>query len=454
MTRAPLDRRALIGLVALLVGVVLMLGSTSGTLHGLFTHQSTHEVQAIFPSTQQLRKGDVVRIDGVRSGRVSDIRPGQGARTAKVTMEVLDDAGHLYRDARAVLRWKTVLGGAFYVDLERGTPNTGPLRGAIPVQRTARQVEVDDITSVLEPRARRGLQTLPGELAKGLADRDAPARLLATVATVAPDVRDGVGALRGMDTGRDLRTLVVSAERTVRALDEPRRGMERLVSGAAATLATVGGRDAEVRRSIAAAPATMAQADATLQRLRATLDLADPLLQRLRDPAGDVAPTLARLRPALTGADRLLRRAEPLLASLRPAAASLGRTAKSTLPLLEDLTPSVGRLDRTILPMLSEKDPGTTKSTAVMIGGTTEALGPGAGGQMDLNGHFIRFPATIGSSPLYSLPCKLLLNDPDAAEQIACSSLQEALATYMSYKPLGPTPGTEPPGEPRKKGTR
>ena len=112
---------------------------------------------------------------------------------------------------------------------------------------------------------------------------------------------------------------------------------------------------------------------------------------------------------------------------------------------MRELEPSLERTDKTILPMLSEKDPQTTKSTAVMIGGTFEGLAAGAGGQMDVNGHFIRFPATSGSSPLYSLPCQTYFANPDKAEIVACQTLQQALKTYLNYSPLGQTPGTEPP---------
>jgi phospholipid/cholesterol/gamma-HCH transport system substrate-binding protein len=362
-------------------------------------------------------------------------------------MDVFDDAGPLYRDAGAVLRWKTVLGGEFYVDLDRGDRSSGELgSAAIPASRTDRQVELDDITTVDRGAAQQGLKTLPGELSKALADHQAPGRLLGAVADVSPDVEQGVGALRGEVPDEDLRGLVEQTSRTVRALDRPDDAVRRLVAGAAATLRTTGARGADISRTIARSPAVMDDASTTLTRLQGTLRLANPLLADLRTPAGQVAPTLRELHPTVTGADKLLKRAEPLLRSLRPAASALASASKSGLPLVDQLVPSLDRLDQTILPMLSEKDPDTTKSTAVMIGGTFEGLAAGAGGQMDVNGHFIRFPATTGNSPLYSLPCQTYIANPDKAQLVACKSLQDALKTYMSWSPLGPTPGTEPAG--------
>jgi hypothetical protein len=79
-----------------------------------------------------------------------------------------------------------------------------------------------------------------------------------------------------------------------------------------------------------------------------------------------------------------------------------------------------------------------------MIGPTFTGLGSGAAGQEDENGHFIRFPATGGSSPLY-LPCQIYAGNPDKDKMIACKSLQQATRSLFSYNPLGPTPGTAPP---------
>ncbi|WP_205698854.1 MlaD family protein [Conexibacter sp. SYSU D00693] len=444
MARLPVDRDVLRGATMLGVVVLVIAAGLSGALVGLLSGADTHTVRAVFADGQQLKQGSEVRIQGVPAGEVRDVELNPGGRDATVTMDVEDEAGPLYADAGAVLRFKSVLGGTFYVDLERGSRARGPLSGTIPVARTARQTEVDDVTAAVQGRARQGLQTLPRETAEALADADAPGRLLDTVARVAPDVRRGVGALRGQQLDRDLRGLVRGVASTVRSLDAPDDGLRRTVAGAAATLATTAARAGELRATLQRAPGTAREVQSTLTRLGATLDLADPLLARLEGPAGQVAPTFRELRPAVVEADRLVDRAVPLLRALRPAASSLAGTARRGLPLVKDLTPSVERLDRTILPYLNEVDPQTKRSTAVMIGGTFTGLASGAGGQMDANGHFIRFPATVGSSPLNSLPCQIYLMNPDAAQVAACNSLQEALATFMGYQPLGPTPGTEP----------
>lgn len=445
-----LDRRSLLGLATLVIGTLLVVLGLGGTLRGLFENPDTRTAKAVFSSAQQLRAGDPVRIDGVEAGAVKDIALDAGADRTTVTMDVDRSAGDLFSDARATVRWRTVLGGSFYVDLERGTPAAGGLKPAgIPLERTNTQVELDEFTSVVKGGARKGLQTLPGELATALRNPAEPKRLLREVADVSPDAAVALRALRGRVPERDLRALVANTARTMDVLDRPREELRAVVAGAGATLATTANRRAEIRSTVNRAPAVMRNTQATLERLTTTLDGVDPLLARLRAPAGQVAATVARLRPTVVEAAALLDRARPLLRALRPAASSLQRAAAAGLPLLTGLEPSLARLDDAILPMLSEKDPATTKTTAVMIGGTFAGLASGAGGQMDALGHFIRFPATAGNSSVYS-PCQSYLTNPDKKELVACQTLEQAMKTYLSYRPLGPTPGTDPGGTRRR----
>jgi hypothetical protein len=88
-----------------------------------------------------------------------------------------------------------------------------------------------------------------------------------------------------------------------------------------------------------------------------------------------------------------------------------------------------------------------------MIGGTFTGLGSGAPAQESAAGHFIRFPATSGSSPVY-LPCQIYYGNPDAQKLIECQTLQQALQTYLSYSPFGPPPRPLQAGSPLGGGKR
>jgi virulence factor Mce-like protein len=442
--RSGRDRTVLLGGVVLAVSLLLMVGILSQKITMDFGGGGDRVVDATFVNAQQLHEGDSVRIAGVPVGTVKTIKLEDGARAATVSLGLDDSAGPLYRDATAQVRWKTALGGAFYVDLKRGTNKAGDLGGATIAQsNTSGQVEVEDLTSVIANGARSGLQTLPGELGKALADPQEPAQALRKLADVSPSVAAGLGAVRGQHRDRDLRRLLSATAKTVAALDSPTDDMRGVVSGAAATLSTTGARQAELRSTIAAAPATISHTQATFTRLDGTLDLADGLIAKLHGPATQVGPTLNELRPTVVRANDLLHESVPLLRSLRPAVTSLARVSRQGVPLLDEVQPSIDKVDKTILPFLDEVDPETQRTTAEMIGPTFAGLGAGAAGQEDDNGHFIRFPATSGSSPLY-LPCQIYFGNPDKDKIVACESLQKDLDRFLKYNPLGPIQGTNP----------
>jgi virulence factor Mce-like protein len=427
-----------VGLLTLVASAVLVAVVVSGIFRVPF-RDATREVHVEFDRAPQLRTGDQVRIDGNIDGRVAKLETRADGTGVLATLDVEEKAGPIYADARAQLRVKTLLAGAFYVDIDRGTRAAGELGDRrIPAERTALQVEIEDLTDVFRGPALRGLTTMPPELAEGFEDARAPARALGALADVAPDTEVALRALRGTVPGRDLPGLVRHTARTVRALDAPRDELRTLVSGAAATLDVTDRRSQELRTILDEGPATARQVRTTLARLDRTLGVADDLVGRLEAPVADVAPTLRRLRPTLVSASRLLDRATPLVRALRPAASSLAGAARAGAPVVEALKPSLARLDGDILPALAEKDPVTTKSTSVMIGGFAAGFG-GSASQVDGNGHFIRFPASVGSSSVH-LPCQSNVIEPDAGKLLACQTLQSALQSYLGYIPGATTP--------------
>jgi phospholipid/cholesterol/gamma-HCH transport system substrate-binding protein len=437
-TRLRVDDR-LLGLITVTVIAGLLAGDFTGAFRDAFSGGG-RTVKAVFADAQQLQAGDFVRIDGVDAGSVTGITLNPGARSATVTMQVDPSAGPLYANASAQLRWRTVLGASYAVALDRGNPGTGPLgSGTIAESHTSNQVELEDVLAFDSGGARAGLQAMPGALAAALRDPQPPAQSLGTLAAISPSLATALNATRGQRPDTDLQQLIRATASTVSALDTPTGEARTLISAAAATLEQTAASQADIRATIAAAPAALASTRQTVTRLNVTLGLADPLLATLKPGVPEVAPTAAQLHPTVVRLDAVLRRAVPLLHALRPAVSSLAGAARAGLPLLTALTPSLDRVNNSILPYLGAKDPETQHTTAEMIGGTFTGLGSGAPAQMDAAGHFIRFPATSGSSPVY-LPCQIYYGNPDAKKLVECQTLQQALQTFLSYSPLGPPP--------------
>ncbi|WP_354700105.1 hypothetical protein DSM112329_00368 [Paraconexibacter sp. AEG42_29] len=446
--RLGLERHKTMGIIAVAGVALLLYGTYAGIIRSVLAG-STPEVSAVFRNVATLREGDLVRVRGVNVGKVEKLESVDGGRATKVTMSVDEDAGEIHADARAKVAWRTLLGGAFAVNLDPGREESGKLSGDIPLKQTSSQVELDDITSVVAGDARRGLKQIPPQLTDAMRDPQTLKDLGETLDEQSPSIEQGLNAARGTAKDRDLQALVTETTKTVKALDAPDDGLNRLVSGAGGTLQVTAAREADLRATIGTAPGVLRNTDITLARLDTTLGVLDPVVDKLRDPAGKVAPALIRLSPVVRGGDRLLTRATPLLRDLRPAVSSLAAASRRGTPLLEELQPSITRLDKTILPYFNETDPETTHTTAEMVG-------PGLGGlanvaaPFDSNGHVLRFPFTGGSSPLY-LPCQVYAGNPDKTKAIECRNLSKVLNDYLTFNPLDPAPGSAPSATTRRK---
>ncbi|WP_354700081.1 hypothetical protein DSM112329_00344 [Paraconexibacter sp. AEG42_29] len=429
------DKDAALGLAAFGVVLVLLTVTFTGQIHSLFSGKPDRVVRADFADSKQLRDGDEVRIDGVKVGEVDGVARKEGARVTTVSMRLDDDAGPVYSDAQAGLRFGSLLGGRFYVDVDRGTDGAAPLGdAAIPEDRTFSQVELDDVASVVRGAPERGLKALPGGLADTLKDPSTTTDALQTLSDTAPSIGTALGAVRGQDPENDIRTLLTETSNTVKALDTPTNQLRTVISGAASLMQTTAARQADLRAVLTRAPAAMRQTNTTLTDLDTTVTKLDPLVRTLDRSAAQVAPTVSGLRPVVAGADTTLQRARPLLASLRPAATRLAAAARNGLPLITDLIPSLDRVDKSLLPFLATPDSGTGLTVSQAVGPGINGLAS-IGGQEDQNGHFVRFPVTAGSAS-FALPCQTYINNPDKAKYVECQSLQDSLKTLLSYKPL------------------
>ena len=89
--------------------------------------KSGYRVEAVFKSSNGLRKGSPVRIAGVDVGKVVKIADGPGSTTV-VTMEIDDNGRPLHTDATARIRPRVFLEGGFAVELKPGQPERAGAR--------------------------------------------------------------------------------------------------------------------------------------------------------------------------------------------------------------------------------------------------------------------------------------------------------------------------------------
>ncbi len=134
---------------------------------GRFWVQPSYHITAVFATAVDLVPGDDVTISGVTVGQVASVAP--SAQGAQVGLEIQEEHAPVYRDARAMIKVKNLLGET-YVELERGTPGSGPLAqgGTIPSSQTLTPVEIDQVLDVLDQSTRAELVSLIDNLGESV----------------------------------------------------------------------------------------------------------------------------------------------------------------------------------------------------------------------------------------------------------------------------------------------
>src|SRR2546428_3597303 len=148
-----------------------------------------YRVDAISKCGAELVGGDDVSMSGRRGGKVERPTPLSGA--PRVTMLLHHDFTPVFKDARAIIRQKNLLGEA-YVELNRGRRSEGAIAdgGTISQDHTLTPVEVDEVLNALDPQVRYQLTIVINTLGQGTAGRGQDMNAAAAdLSSVAVDLR-------------------------------------------------------------------------------------------------------------------------------------------------------------------------------------------------------------------------------------------------------------------------
>ncbi|HEV7535853.1 MAG TPA: MCE family protein [Acidimicrobiia bacterium] len=303
--------------------------------------------QADFESAPGISPGNgqEVRIAGVTVGEVSKAVVTADGRP-RLTLSLQEKYRAVYGDARAYLRPKSPLND-MYVLLDPGGPPAPKLKpgAVIPVTRTGRPVEIDEVLAHLDDKARNGLGVLLAETDTALAAAHSgrlPGDLQAADGTLVA-LRPVMEALQ---TRRErIARLVTALADVATAAGEDDARLAHLAASARTTLDALAARDSELDATLAALPgftAELRRSSAAVARLGAELD---PALDGIRAAA-------ERLPGALAGATGVVDRlgptfdlAAPVVSGARPLVADLRPFVDSARAALNDTVAWAGRLD-------------------------------------------------------------------------------------------------------------
>jgi phospholipid/cholesterol/gamma-HCH transport system substrate-binding protein len=325
-----------------------------------------YEVSAVVTNAQNLKRGAPVRIAGVEVGKVTKIEStGDGEQTARVKMELKDEALPLHKDARLQIRPRILLEGNYFVDLKPGSPSAGDLAdgSTLPASQTASSVTLSEVLSVLDRDTRDDLRTLLSEYATALNGGGAEA-LNRAIRYFEPAYRFGAitnDALLGEQPTKDLQRVLRGQQRVAAALSDNPAALADLVTDLNTTAGAIARQDSALAASVPALddvlregyPALGALNDA-LPTLRAfslealpgvrssvpTLDAAIPWIVQARGLVGEdelrgLSADLLRAVPSLVN---LNKRLVPALRQLRALSSC---TAHVLVPFFESPIPSI-----------------------------------------------------------------------------------------------------------------
>ncbi|MEH3054153.1 MAG: MlaD family protein [Patulibacter minatonensis] len=236
----------------------------------------------LFDDAGGLIKGNLVKVNGINMGTVSDIgtrRAANGTYQAYVKIDV-NELGPLRQGTFAQIR-ATGLGGIAnkYIALSLGPNNAKDLpdNATIGQRDTRGIVGQDEFVNAFDEKTRKGLQQLVKGSAEVVADNSDNLR------KVVQESPQTLSELRQFAQGLDpkggaLEDVVVNVAAINSALADHSEQISRLTSNAGVAMNAFNGNGTEIAETIQRAPGVLDDATATLKELPGTLDEVERLI--------------------------------------------------------------------------------------------------------------------------------------------------------------------------------
>lgn len=332
------------------LAVVIVLGVTAAgiilaQLHVTPPWADRTVVRAEFAEAVAISPGNAqeVRIAGVEVGRIVDSAATERG-TSVVTMEL--EPGHtVFDNARAVLRPVNPL-NQMYVTLDPGGPPGTPLGpdAVLPLSRTERPVQADEVFDKLDERSRIALASLLAESDNALAN--APDTLPGGLRATGDTLDSLTPVLMKLAERREnIRRLVTAVGKVSTALGGNDERLTSLVTSLQQTLQVLDARGGELDRSLRALPGATREIGHVLDSLGGLTTELDPTLDSVHAAADELPPALTALREAAGPLRQVVEHAAPVVAAGRPVVAGLRPVVDDVRGSLDDLAPVASCLD-------------------------------------------------------------------------------------------------------------
>jgi phospholipid/cholesterol/gamma-HCH transport system substrate-binding protein len=306
-----------------------------------------YQFKVAFPEAAQLGLEADVRVAGVNVGKVraKTIDPRHRNRTV-ATIEVDPDYAPIAKDARAILRQKTLLGETF-VELAPGhrrTAGTIPDGGMLADSHVAGTVQLDEIFQALDPRTRRSFQGWQQELATAISGHSQD--LNDALGTLPAFADDGTDLLRVLDGQKEqTRALIRNTGVVFGALTQDERKLHDLIVTAGQTFDATSRRQEALAETFQIFPTFLDESKQTFARLERFSKDTDPLVQDLRPALRDAVPTLRDVRALAPDLRRTFTDLDPLITASKTGLPATKQTLGGVRPMLAELQPFLEELN-------------------------------------------------------------------------------------------------------------
>jgi virulence factor Mce-like protein len=297
-----------------------------------------YRVAVAFPEAPTLGIEADVRVAGVSVGKVRKKELAAKGNRTDVEIELDSRFAPLAKDAKAMLRQKTLLGET-YVELTPGTSKEKIAEGGrLPDGQVAPTVELDEIFDALDEDTKVGFRTWQQELGKGIQGRGHD--LNDAFGTLPGFAKDGADVLEVLDAqGGALSRLVKNTGVVFGAISENESQLRNLITGSSRLFDATSRQKEALAESIRIFPTFLDESEVTLARLKTFAQDTDPLIQDLQPVARDLGPTLRDARALAPDLRAFYQKLDPLISASKAGLPATTEILQGAKPLLGEIAP-------------------------------------------------------------------------------------------------------------------
>lgn len=347
-------RGAVVGLAAVVILGVIVIGRAGGS--------DGHDVYVTTAKATGAINGQYIRSGGAIVGKVTQVKPVDGGRAARLKLHLDDSAWPLPKGTTIDMRW----GGTIslfnrYLLLRRGPDGGAPMAsdgGDFPASALTVPVEYGELLKVFDAKTRANTKQFLDTAGPALDAAGGP--LHAALGVTPGAVGEADAVLSTLDTSRaDVEALVRSTGQVVSAIQRADPRVGALVQGAGTTMNAIASDVSGLQGTLDRAPGTLRRATATLKRADGTLAAAQQVtdrlgpgvtrLRRIASPLNHLLGTLVDVGPTARATLATAGAAAPdvsemvhELAGQAPALTSIGKQADVALNCIRPYTPEIG----------------------------------------------------------------------------------------------------------------